>query len=460
MEIHTPLQIEAAELIAGLSRALDLTEGEPMGHSVRSCWIGMHLAQDLSLPPLVASDLYYALLLKDAGCSANAAQVSSWFGTDDHEAKADLKQVNWSRFYDAVRFALRNAAPHERFSRRLGQMVQLSQRGLKAAHELVEVRCTRGAQIVRSLGWSEGVPEAVLSLDEHWDGSGYPQGLRGQDIPLMSRMLLLCQTVEIFWRRQGPDGAIRVVSERRGRWFDPGISDAFLRRARDPAFFAQLGQVDTPDAIRQFFPRVTDAFRKAGDIVHTAEVFGQIVDAKSPWTRLHSIRTAHYAQRIARGLGLGQEEQQEVLLAGFFHDLGKLGVSNLILDKPGRLTTEERQRMERHAPLTYEILEPLTSLRSIAYEASCHHERLDGSGYAQGLAGDTVPLASQIVAVADVFDALTADRPYRAGLSVEEAFQLMRPDAGTKLNGRALETLMASPGLISEDDADWGEWAQ
>jgi HD-GYP domain-containing protein (c-di-GMP phosphodiesterase class II) len=135
-------------------------------------------------------------------------------------------------------------------------------------------------------------------------------------------------------------------------------------------------------------------------------------------------------------------------------------VSNLILDKPGRLTAEERQRMERHASLTYKILEPLTSLRSVAYEASCHHERLDGSGYAQGLAGDAVPLVSQIVAVADVFDALTADRPYRAGLSVEEAFQLMRPDAGTKLNGRALETLMASPGLISEDDADWGEWAQ
>ncbi|MCL5116291.1 MAG: HD domain-containing protein [Firmicutes bacterium] len=452
MDSDRTWMIDPAELIAGLSRALDLTEGEPMGHSVRSCWIGMQLAEDLKLEDSTADELYYALLLKDAGCSANAAQVSSWFGTDDHTAKADLKQVNWSRLSEAVRFAVRNAAPGQHFTRRLSQMVQLSGRGISAAQELVHVRCTRGAQIVRSLGWDGDVPDAVLNLDEHWDGSGHPRGLKGEEIPIMSRILLLSQTAEIFWRRQGPDAARQVVAQRRGTWFDPSLADVFLSRSNSRQFFEELAAVDAPDSIQHLFPRLETGMQDLRDVLHTAEIFGQIVDAKSPWTRLHSIRTAHYAAQIAAGLGWSEHDQAAVRITGFFHDLGKLGVSNAILDKPGQLTAEERQRMEVHAALTFRVLEPLEALRPLAYAASCHHERLDGSGYHQRLRGEEVPVFAQVVAVADVFDALTADRPYRAGMSPEEAFALMRPDVGIKLSGPAFEVLtgLAHPLALPE----------
>lgn len=436
------LRIESPELIAGLSRALDLTEGEPMGHSIRSCWIGMKIAERLGIEGDLADDLYYALLLKDAGCSANAAQVSSWFGTDDHTAKMDLKKTNWSRMHEAVLYAIRHAAPHQPFSRRLHQMIRLSGRGISGARELVEVRCTRGAAIVRSLGWSGSVPDAVLNLDEHWDGQGYPRGARGEEIPFMARMMLLSQTAEIFWRQDGPDGVRRIVSERKGTWFDPDLADVFLSIAQEPGFFHTLSSIDGPQAVRQYFPKMAQGFQNVSDVLHTAEIFGQIVDAKSPWTRLHSIRTAHYAKNIAKALGQSEDAANLIMLAGFFHDLGKLGVSNLILDKPGRLDDSERQAMQRHPDLTYQVLEPLQALQEVAYGASGHHERLDGSGYHRQLRGSDVPLSSQIVAVADVFDALTADRPYRPGMSPEEAYAIMRLDQGTRLNGEALEALL------------------
>ncbi len=438
-------EVEPAELIAGLSRALDLTEGEPMGHSIRSCWIGMRLAQALNLSQDVADDLFFALLLKDAGCSANAAQVSSWFGTDDRQAKLDLKRTNWSRMADALRFALAHAAPGQPPVTRLNKMVGLARRGISSANELVALRCTRGAQIVRALGWSGAIPEAVLNLDEHWDGSGAPGGARGTEIPLLARILLLSQTAEIFWRRGGPDAARDVVKARRGEWFDPELVDVFLAETSRPEFFRDLEKVGTPDTVHEYFPRVALGMGAATDIMSTAEIFAQIVDAKSPWTRWHSIRTAHYAAWTAKHMGLSQDVQESVKLAGFFHDLGKLGISNLVLDKPGRLSVEERRHMESHPRLTYEVLEPLSALADTAYAASCHHERLDGSGYHRGLSGSNVPLQAQVVAVADIYDALTADRPYRHGLEPEAAIRILQQDMGTKLNGEAVDAIRAMP---------------
>lgn len=435
------VQIQPQELMAGLSRALDLTEGEPMGHSIRACWIGMRIGRGLGLESGAIEDLFYGLLLKDAGCSANAHQVSSWFGTDDQDAKADLKQVNWSRMADAVRYAVRNTAPHAPWPRRVAQLMTLARRGVSLARDMVEIRCTRGAEIVKALGWSGAVPEAVLNLDEHWDGSGYPRGAKGEEIPLLARVLLFSQTVEIFWRKQGAEAARAMASNRRGTWFDPALVDVFLAQSRDPQYFSELAGVGDPESIHSLFPDTQKRLKDVATVMNTAEIFGQIVDAKSPWTRLHSHRTAAYAKHIAVALGLPTDSVQEVQLAAFFHDLGKLGVSNVILDKPGQLTAAERQSMEQHPRLTYEILAPLAPLAPITYAASCHHERLDGSGYYRQLSGGAVPVSSQIVAVADVFDALTADRPYRSGLSPEDAFKIIGAQAGHQLSQEAYEAL-------------------
>jgi HD-GYP domain-containing protein (c-di-GMP phosphodiesterase class II) len=432
-------------VIASLSRALDLTEGEPLGHSLRACWIGMQLGRALMLDGATLRQLFYAILLKDTGCSANAHQVSSWFGTDDRAAKRDLKVVNWSRLPDAVRYAVRHAAPGHPVGRRVRQIAALGRRGPSAARDLVQERCTVGAQLVRRLGWHDAVPEAVLSLDEHWDGSGYPEGLRGTEIPLLARLANLSQQAEIFWNRGGPEASRSMVAARRGQWFDPELADVFLTLSRPDAFWQDLQGIEAPSDLMAAAPPPDGdggvALSIGVGLLPIAEVFAEIVDRKSPWTVRHSERTAWFAGRIAAHLGYGGDRVRAAMLAGFYHDLGKLGVSNLILDKPGPLTADEMARMRRHPALTAEILAPLTPLHHVAVAAGAHHERLDGSGYHQGLSGEDVPILGALVAVADVFDALTARRPYKEGMSAEDAMKVMAPDAGRKLFGDAVAAL-------------------
>ncbi|MCY0881708.1 MAG: HD domain-containing protein [Firmicutes bacterium] len=438
--------LSMAELVASLSQALDLTEGEPMGHSIRSCAIGMALAQALHLSRTEQKELYYALLLKDAGCSANSHQISTWFGTDDRHAKHALKTVNWSRMTEAVRYAIHQAKPGAQWRERLTQIVQLSRRGPKnASRQLVAMRCTRGADVIRSLGWVELAPAAVLNLDEHWDGSGQPQGLRGEAIPLLGRILALAQTAEIFWGRYGKEAARTVVRQRRGTWFDPALSDLFLQLSAHSNFWEKIVQWATPNDIAALDPAPSDiALSSLDPLLHIARVFGEIVDTKSPWTVRHSIRTAHYAQTLAEGMGWSVRRQQEVLLAGFFHDLGKLGVSNLVLDKPGPLDKAERQAIEQHPDFTYRILQPIAALRPLAAVAATHHERLDGSGYHQQLQGEGIPVAGQVIAVADVYDALAHARPYRRQLTTDEVLDIMRKEAGNHLSTSVFDVLQTA----------------
>ncbi len=435
-----------ATVIATLSRALDLTEGEPLGHSLRACWVGMQLGAVLGLDEDTRRQLFYAILLKDTGCSANAHQVSSWFGTDDRAAKRDLKMVNWSRLYDAIRYAMRNAAPGGPVVRRVRQIAALGRRGPGAARELVRERCTVGAALVRRLGWDDMVPDAVLHLDEHWDGSGYPLGIGGSDIPLLARIANLAQQVEIAWSRGGAPAARDVVRARRATWFDPELVDALLTMARAPAFFDALGSIREPADLAVVSPAAPaeDTVSVESGLVSMAEVFAEIVDRKSPWTVHHSERTALYAGRVAEQMGWGPVVVQETVLSGFYHDLGKLGVSNLILDKPGRLTAEEFRAVQEHPALTAEILSPLSAegtLHRVAAAAAAHHERLDGSGYHRGLSGGDIPPSGTVVAVADVFDALTSARPYKAGMTPDDALGLMMPEAGRQLAGDAVAAL-------------------
>ncbi|SMC02173.1 HD domain-containing protein [Sulfobacillus thermosulfidooxidans DSM 9293] len=436
------MSIPTAELVAALSRALDLTEGEPMGHAMRTCWIGMEIGRHLDLPEKERAELYYALLLKDAGCSANAQQVAEWFGTDDRSAKYALKSVNWSNLWHAMRYAVSQAKVGAPLAQRIYQIVSLGKRGQGAARELVEMRCTRGADVVRELGWVNIAPQAVLNLDEHWDGSGHPRGLKGEEIPILARILNLAQTVEIFWNRSGPDSALQVAQDRKGTWFDPELVDIFLAIARPAQFWYQLNHISDPHSIAALDPDPSAIpLNSLDQLLHIARVFGEIVDTKSSWTAMHSMRTARVAAEIAEIMGLSKRLQEETLLAGFFHDLGKLGVSNLILDKPGRLDEMERREIEKHPQWTYHILEPLSLLHPVAVAAASHHERLDGCGYHLGLKGQEIPLTGQIVAVADVYDALAHARPYRRQLDTDEVLAIMRPDAGIKLSGPAMEAL-------------------
>lgn len=428
--------VRLSELVGALSHALDLTEGQPRGHAARSCAIGMRLAREVGLCSQDRSDLYYAILLKDAGCSSNAAQTADFLGSDDQEAKRNLKLSDWSARLSSIGYAVRNAAVGRSFGDRVRQLLRMG-RQMKAldgvARELMRIRCERGADIVRNLGFPEASAEVVRTLDEHWDGRGQPLGLRGEEIPLLARIASLAQTVEVFAAERGWREALRVAADRRGTWFDPELVRV-VGGLRDGAWWAALYQGDPVAELPGFEPDERILRVDAIGVDRVAEAFASVVDAKSPYTYRHSARVAELARDMARTLGHSPEVVRSVYRAGLLHDIGKLGISNRILDKPAALTAEERALVEAHPLMTWSILQHVEVFHPIARMASVHHERLDGAGYPWGIGARQLDQLDRILAVCDVFEALTADRPYRAGMELDRAFAILR-----SLEGKALD---------------------
>ena len=431
-------EIALSELIGALSRALDAAEGEPAGHAARSCLIGMRLADELALDTGTRSDLFYALLLKDAGCSANAAHMAALFGADDQTAKHTSKLVDWARPRNAFVWSLRTVAPEGSIGQKTDRLRAIRNEGA-VTRSLMRARCHRGAEIALKLGFSPATAEAIRALDEHWDGRGQPQGLKGTEIPLLARILCLSQTVEVFHAARGARIACRIAAERSGEWFDPTLVEALQEFRSDGRFWSSLtdpdvSAVEPPDQVLR-----ADETR----LDQVAEGFAAVIDAKSPWTQEHCDRVCAIAVGIARRMGLEEPALRELRRAALLHDLGKLSISNRILDKPGPLTDDERARFRDHPLLAEQILARVPSLRGLAAVASAHHERLDGSGYPRGLTDDALTMPMRILAVADVYEALISERPYRAAHPPDSALDLMRSDVPSRLDPDAFASLEA-----------------
>jgi putative nucleotidyltransferase with HDIG domain len=152
----------------------------------------------------------------------------------------------------------------------------------------------------------------------------------------------------------------------------------------------------------------------------------RLLEMRDEATAIHSARVAAYSRDIAREMGLNAEDQSRIHLAGLLHDVGKVGVPDEILLKPGRLTDEERSIMERHARLSAEALAGIPGFGDLTRMVYAHHERLDGSGYPEGAEGQAIPLGARILGVADTFEAITSDRPYREAQKATEALRILQ----------------------------------
>src|SRR3954447_11957070 len=181
--------LRLSEVLGALSYALDLTEGQPAGHCLRSCWIGFQVARALGATPQQLHEIYYTILLKDLGCSSNAARICQLYLVDDRTFKKDFKTVGDS-LPQVLRFVLSHTGMKSDLAERFRAIINILQNGGEIADELIETRCQRGAQIARMMRFSEAVAEGIASLDEHWNGGGRPGGVRGEAIPLASRLAL------------------------------------------------------------------------------------------------------------------------------------------------------------------------------------------------------------------------------------------------------------------------------
>ncbi len=443
-----PVAICFSAIISALSFAIDLTEGALPGHALRSCILGMRIAEAAGLPDSQAPALYHALLLKDVGCSSNAARMCQIVGGDDRVVKNGAKLQDWTKPHkpslETLKLLWTQVLPGASPFSRLARIGSIALHQHANNEEMITLRCERGASIVHKLGLAPETAQAIHALDEHWDGSGYPDRLKGHAIPRLARILAIAQHLDIFATERGQVEAIRVLEERSGRWFDPELVRLTCDLDRMDLLWNDCGPADSTAVARQMVLDLEPEHRDgvaSDEVDRICEAFADVVDAKSPFTYRHSVGVADVATALASALRLAPERAQMVRRAALLHDLGKLAVPNTILDKNSSLTSEEWDTVVQHPRLTREILARIDSFDELAEIAGSHHEKLDGSGYPNSLMGSKLSLESRIVAVADVYQALIERRPYRKGMSHGEAMKVLYRLAGSKLDPHCVAAL-------------------
>jgi putative nucleotidyltransferase with HDIG domain len=433
--------ISLSEIISALSYALDLTEGAVHGHALRSCLLGMRIAAEAKLPSDQTSSLYFALLLKDVGCSSNATRMGQIVGDDDRVVKAGVEYKDWSKPHkpslSAVNLFWNDVFPDSNAGARAARSLQIGTTQHSNNEAMIGLRCGRGASILNKLGMGEAAAEAVRSVDKHWDGSGDPDRVQREQIPLLARICAVAQHLDVFCSGRGVDYAIETLKERSGTWFDPQLVRVAVSLHRRGVLWANCLPGDSQDDTRRAVLDL-DAGSKhqlePGRIDRICEAFADVVDAKSNFTFRHSMGVAEAAFGIATALRLPADRAQLVRRAALLHDIGKLSVPNTVLDKKGKLSDREWETVHLHPGITRSILERVAPFREMAVIAGEHHEKLDGSGYPSRLMAPDLSLESRIIAVADVYAALSEDRPYRAALDFDEIVSIMAKLVPDKLD--------------------------
>lgn len=441
-----------AEVLGALSFALDITEGQPEGHCVRCCWIGTKIGEKLGLDEDRLWQLYYTLLLKDLGCSSNAARLCQLYLADDLSYKRDYKTVDGS-LPQILKFVVTHTGMKAGLAERFRAIVHIAQNGGEIARELIETRCQAGADIARMLRFPETVALGIAGLDEHWDGTGQPEGLKGLAIPLYSQIALLSQVIDVFQISAGRQAALDEIRARASRWFNPELVAAFQLVGSDDDFWDALRADDLPDRVFALAPAQKHAEVDESYLDDIAQAFAKVVDSKSPFTAGHSDRVTVFTDLIAQEMGFDPVHRRWLKRAALLHDIGKLGVSNAILDKPGKPDESEWREIRQHPVYSEEILGRISVFADVAHIGGGHHERLDGGGYPRGLKGREIDLNTRIVTVADVFDALTADRPYRAAMPVHQALDIMSRDIGTAFDPHVFAALKRALGEVDRANA-------
>lgn len=365
--------IHPINLIKALSMALELAVTGVENHHWRVAVICDSLAECLDLAPEEREKVVYAALLHDIGAAANASEK------------------------ERVRNIEESAVGPELF------------RHAEAGYDLLK----DSPQLGR-------LADIIRHHHDRWIG-GNPGGLAGEEIPLGARLLHLADKIALQIR---PGEMIFTQNERieeyvekkSGTEFDPALVAVFKNCAAAESFWLDMMNQSYQGALFQKLEVYGKMALSLDDALEISEIFATIIDSMSRFTAKHSQGVARVASLLAELKGFSASEVKMMRIAGLLHDLGKLAVPNSILEKPDRLTKSEVKIVRQHTYFTYRILEQIDSFEQIAEWAAFHHECLDGTGYPFRLVAAELSLGSRIVAVADVFVALSEDRPYSGSM--------------------------------------------
>jgi HD-GYP domain-containing protein (c-di-GMP phosphodiesterase class II) len=381
-------------LVVALSHAIDFMEIDFLGvvsnHSKRVAYIAMRTAEHAGLSRESLFDLATLAILHDNGIGAAFRTPRTGDGPDGNPP-----------------------APSNGFPAMEGA----------AAH------CVAGEENLKGYPLLTGVRNIITYHHENWDGSGFFH-LKGDEIPLMAQLIRIADLIELKGNLGGVDyeGKRQLydyLERQTGTLFSKDLVDSFHETAAYPAFWLDLKDEFIRDALHRIAPQFAQEMSWS-EIREVTKIFSRIIDSKSRFTRMHSQELSERAGRMGSFYGMSGEEIDELRIAADLHDIGKLAVSNSILDKEGKLGPQEIDVIQRHTYYTRVSLESIAGFERITEWAANHHEKLDGSGYPYRKPAAGLDFNSRLMACLDIYQALAEERPYRTALSHERTMEILR----------------------------------
>ncbi|CQR75115.1 Cyclic di-GMP phosphodiesterase response regulator RpfG [Sporomusa ovata DSM 2662] len=408
----TNFQIHPVSFIKAMSKALELSSNGISKHHRRTAIISRYIGMKLGINQNQLQVLIYASLLHDIGAAANWDEKHFIVHTDNDNLVFNHAEAGYRILKESARLGI--------------------------------------------------LAEPIRYHHDRFCG-GNPSGFVGTEIPLLSRIIHVADRIEvqiddsqhIFRQRD------KIISDlQENAFFDPEIIKVIRDMSKIDAFWLDIVNIDYVNNFINTLSFFEKLLFDLNDMISIAEIFAKVVDATSPFTATHSKNVAKVCKELARIIGFSEQEVDQFYLAGLLHDLGKLAIPNKILDKRGRLDNDEYEIVKQHPYYSYRIMEEVDGFQTIASWAGTHHERLDGSGYPFKLASAQISFGSRMLAVADIYCALIEARPYRDGMTIEEALEVinemvleMKIDANIvdvlRQNAKLLYTLIARKELIS-----------
>ncbi len=395
------------DLIQAFAGALNLTIPDVQDHHQRVAYIAYRLAEAMELPDKDRHNIIYGAIMHDVGSVAEEGDLA---------------------------------------------LTDVERRVLKVAKA--------GSRILEGFPAFRHISETVLNSQARWDKLSSRQRTVGGPL-LYGQVIKLADHVSLMLDGDGPilDRLEKVKSvlhcAEKGV-YRPDVLDAFDRISAKAYIWLDIYY--RPDHFLDFIPENRDVSLE--ETMMFTRFVSQLIDFRSPFTAMHSAGVAASAEKLARLIGMSDDECRMMLIAGYLHDLGKLKIPASILEKPGKLTDSEFNTVKEHAYYTHVLLKDIEGFAQICDWASFHHEKLDGSGYPFALTAGEIPIGSRIMAVADIFSAITEERPYRKGMEKAAAVEVLRGSARSgAISGIVTDLLLDNYAAIDEARAAASEEA-
>ncbi len=410
-----------SDLLVPFSTALDLAEGRSPGHAQRVAYIAGSIAEELKVDGGDRLASCYAGLTHDIGAIVIGASLAQVTRGDERLLLASSPLMT----------------PEE-------VAVGASDTPEVVVERIVD-HTIHGVRAAQELALPENAIEAVASHHENWDGSGYPYGLAGDEISIISRIVALADQVEGLIGQSSPLSARRNLpfwlSRLSGKECDPDVASALRNLGAGDSFWLGLFSANLPREIGAYCARIKEL--KAFRLVSSVETLATLVDSRFSFTMGVSGRVASLVESLGRSLGLQEMRLKQLRLASLLHDVGQLAVSERVMAKPGILSVDELELLRLHPGYSRDLVAGINGLEEVAEWIGAHHERPDGRGYPDGRVADEIPVEASILAIADAYVAMTSERPHRPRVDSREAARRLRTAAGDQLDPELVDIFLS-----------------